>query len=375
MKKRYWIPLVTLASIPVAVYLFLQSPVFGARPSAEDKLRFAASPVYNPEKGVFQNRRPDVLEQMRSDSFSFALLKEYLSQRVDARPSEPMPERVPDMAKFLEISEHTKLIWLGHSSFLLNISGTIILVDPVFSNTASPFSFTTKRFQPSVIPLRALPEIDLVLISHDHYDHLDQKTIAFFVDSNTRFLMPLGVGVHLKRWGISPQAMVELDWWESYRFNDIEFSATPAQHFSGRTGFNNDETLWASWVLHSMQSRLFYSGDSGYDSHFKEIGERYGPFDLSIMENGQYNQAWASVHLFPAETVQAHQDLNASILLPVHWGMFELALHTWYDPVEDLSKVADREQVALITPLIGQMVLIGAELDSTRWWQSSVSSQ
>jgi len=359
-------------AIPIGGYLSLKLPVFGAHPTAEDRKRFASSVAFNETKGVFENRRPELMENMRAESFNFELLQEWFSEREAAKPADKLPEHVPDITEFVTPADQTKLMWLGHSTFLLNINGTIVLVDPVFSSHAAPVSFTAKRFQPSVLSLDALPPVDVVLISHDHYDHLDQKSVAFFAGAKTQFVTPLGVGVHLQRWGISAEQIIERDWWESHKTHDIEFVAAPAQHFSGRDGFNNDETLWASWIIAAKQSRVFYSGDSGYDTHFKEIGKRFGPFDLSIMENGQYDQAWPSVHMFPEQTLQAHADVEAGYLMPVHWGMFELAFHTWYEPVEQLSRLAQDKGVDLLTPILGQTVVLDSSVKTQNWWREFI---
>lgn len=372
MKKRYWIPLLILLAIPIGLYAWLQMPVFGGAPTDEQRQRFTSSAVYNESKGIFENRRPELIEIMRTESSVSGMLKEWLRSREHGRPEVKLPEQIPDMAVFMEPAEYTKLIWLGHSTFLINIDGAVVLVDPVFSDFASPVSFIGKRFQPSVISLDELPEIDVVLLSHDHYDHLDKKSIEYFIGTQTLFLSPLGVGSHLQRWGVSPDRIVENDWWETHTAFGIEFTAAPSQHFSGRKGFDNNATLWASWIMASKQSRLYFSGDSGYDIHFKEIGERYGPFDLSILENGQFDKLWAAVHLFPEETVQAHLDLQAKRLMPVHWGMFELAFHTWYDPVDQLASHADRAAVELITPILGELLLLNESVETTRWWSNLV---
>jgi len=369
MKKRYWIPLVGLIALPLGLYASLKLPVFGSHPSAEDRLRYSDSIAFNSTNGSFENRRPELIEKMRAENSIWTMLQEWFVEREDGTPTSKLPEQAINFVEFLKPSEYTKLIWLGHSSFLLNISNTIVLVDPVFSEYAAPVRFLVPRFQGAVVSIEQLPAIDIVLISHDHYDHLDQKSVQYFVDKPTQIIAPLGVGVHLKRWGVAAGKIIEKDWWASHVVNGIKFTAAPAQHFSGRDGINNNETLWASWILTSEQSRLYFSGDSGYDTHFKEVGERYGPFDLSVMENGQYDAAWAAVHMFPQETVQAHTDLNAKRLLPVHWGMFELAYHKWYDPVEALSIVADAQGVELLTPMLGEMIELDDAIETMRWWQ------
>jgi L-ascorbate metabolism protein UlaG (beta-lactamase superfamily) len=307
---------------------------------------------------------------MREDMKMIPMLKEWFSKRKDGRPSALMPEQQPDMKLFLSESDVPRVIWFGHSTFLLNLGGTIVLVDPVFGKAAAPVSFTAKRFQAPVLSIEELPPIDIVLISHDHYDHLDADTIRFFRNQASEFLTPLGVGGHLQRWGIARERITERDWWQSHTSHGIEFTAAPAQHFSGRDGFNNNETLWASWALVKGGNRLFFSGDSGYDTHFAEIGERLGPFDLAFMENGQYDKSWPAVHMNPAETVKAFKQLGARRLLPVHWGMFELAFHAWYAPVDALERLAAENDIELITPMLGELITLDDSLTTTRWWQS-----
>jgi L-ascorbate metabolism protein UlaG (beta-lactamase superfamily) len=355
----------------------LKMPVYGAHPSDDDYLRFSKSKAFNVDEGVFENRRAHLFSEMREGSSIIEMTKEWFSERKDGSPSTELPQRQPGLKEFLKASDQVKFIWFGHSTFLVNISGTIILIDPVFSNTAAPVSFTAKRFQPPVLTLEELPRVDVLLISHDHYDHLEMDSITFFKESETEFVAPLGVGLHLTRWGVEPSRITERDWWESYTTNGIEFTAAPAQHFSGRDGINNNETLWASWSIVALDSnqdqkpgaRLFFSGDSGYDTHFSEIGERLGPFDLAFMENGQYDEGWLAVHMLPNQTLQAFKDVKAKRLLPIHWGMFELAFHTWYDPVESLNDLAVAEGIELVTPIMGEIIELDDSLQSEKWWQ------
>ena len=221
-------------------------------------------------------------------------------------PNRALPSMAPNLDEFLNCqNDNVKFIWLGHSTFLLRVAERTILVDPVFSNAASPVPFIAKRFQKTPLGLEDLPVIDFILISHDHYDHLDMDSIKFFKDKQADFIVPLGLSSHLMRWGIHQQRIKEADWWHSIKVGAINFTATPSQHFSGRDLFNSNKTLWASWVIATNSRRIFFSGDSGYDTHFKEIGSKLGPFDLAFIETGQYSLKWREVHMMPRESAQA----------------------------------------------------------------------
>lgn len=283
------------------------------------------------------------------------------------RPNHLLPEVKPNMANFLAPSEEIKFIWFGHSTFLLNIDSHIILVDPVFHH-ASPFSFMIKRFQRPVLSLSELPPINTIVISHDHYDHLDRLTVEFFKDKEkTHFMVPLGVGGHLRQWGVANSRISELNWHEASTRMGVKFRATPAQHFSGRGLFDKNQTLWASWIIEGEKEKVFYSGDSGYGPHFKEIGEAYGPFDYAFLENGQYNTQWPDVHMQPEETLQALLDLNAETFIPVHWGMFDLSLHHWSEPAARTYAIASNWDIPMLTPKIGEIVDQDHRPNSP-WW-------
>lgn len=358
--------------LALALYAFLQTPTFGAQPTAAQIKSFSQSPQFDVQTEEFRNRRPNLFNEMREKTSIPNMLREWFKDRPEGSPKQRLPEVKPDLAQFMENTDDTKIIWFGHSTFLLNMSGTIILVDPVFSEVASPVNFIGQRFQPPVISLPELPPIDVLLLSHDHYDHLDMDTIRFFMDKPTTFIAPLGVGEHLRYWGVSDDKIIEKDWWESYEVDGVEFIATPSQHFSGRDGINNNGTLWASWVIRTKRSNLFFSGDSGFDTHFKVIGDRYGPFDLALVEDGQYDKKWPAVHLFPEEAAQAALDLRAKRAMPVHWGMFQLAYHTWHDPVTRFSKALEDSSVQLVTPLIGEVTTLNDQFVNKPWWQSLV---
>lgn len=227
-----------------------------------------------------------------------------------------------------------RIRWYGHSAFLLEIEGKRILIDPMPGKSSSPVSFMTRRFpyeQP--IPPDSIRDIDVIILSHDHYDHLDYESIMALKERTEVFYTALGVGAHLKHWGVNENQIRELDWWDSSKLDNLTFHACPSRHFSGRGITDRNCTQWASRVIEGKHHNIYFSGDSGYGPHFKEIGEKYGPFDFAMMECGQYNEAWEAIHMMPEQSVQAGIDLNAHLLMPIHWGAFSLSIHSWTEPV------------------------------------------
>ena len=294
-----------------------------------------------------------------------------LEAKIDAEPAQPIPLKSISYQEILNLADDTPAIYrLGHSSLLLKIAGKIILIDPMFSQRASPFSFIgPKRFHPVPLNINEFAEIDAVIISHDHYDHLDKDTINKLRNNTKQFFVPLGVGEYLAKWGVEKDKVNELDWWQSVDFNNIKFTATPAQHFSGRGLSDRNKTLWASWVITTATHNIFYSGDGGYFDGFKKIGAALGPFNLAILESGAYDKNWPSVHMMPEQTIQAHKDLNADVLLPVHNSTFDLAFHPWYDPLAKLSVLALEQEIKLAVPIIGEQYLLDGNVINTRWWE------
>ncbi len=341
---------------------------FGTRPNSEEKKKFLNSPQYKADREVFDNRIPNLQDNVKK-RIEFKDYFKIFSSEEGLVPKKKLPEVHPLTADFLKSSENIKVIWLGHSTVLLNLKGKIVLIDPVFSGSASPFSFMVKRFQPPVLKLEELPKIDYIVISHDHYDHLDMETMEFFSKKDVQFLVPLGVGSHLVGWDVDRQRITELDWWQSKSIDGLEFTATPAQHFSGRNLFNQNQTLWASWVIKNDTQKIYFSGDSGYDIHFKEIGDKLGPFDLAFVENGQYNPKWCEVHLLPDEVIKAYTDLNAKKLFPIHWGMFKLSFHPWYEPIQLTSKASAERGIHLVSPIMGEIVEVTDERKNIDWWK------
>ena len=323
---------------------------------------------HNFRKNIFVNQTPTSMSIKVRDMLS--LLREQLRPGTQRQPKPPLLPEPIDVNAFLH-AKTPQLLWLGHSTVLLRIGGKTILTDPILSKRSSPFSFIGPKRTISQLPITAeqLPPIDAVVISHDHYDHLDYATIRKLRSKTTKFFVPLGVAAHLRKWGVRQSQIAELDWWDSTEFKGMQLTCTPARHFSGRRIGDRYKTLWASWVIDSHGTKIFLSGDTGYGPHFKQIGEAYGPFDLTLMECGQYNELWSNIHMFPEQTVQAHQDLRGKRLLPIHWGAFVLALHPWADSVQRAEKAARAANVSLLAVKVGEMVPFTAtNRANSTWW-------
>ena len=348
---------------------------FGAIPKGDHLKRMTQSAHWHHHKEIFVNRRPDILDTMNVGERFFADPwgkdePNFLFNPNQTKPNVLLPEmRSQDLVSFQNSTDRVKFIWLGHWTLLLSVDDKMILVDPVFSDHAAPITLAAKRFQPPALSLEQLPPIDYIVISHDHYDHLDMETIKFFVGKDVSFLTPLGVGAHLRRWGILPDKITELDWWEEISTQGLTFAAAPSQHFSGRIGLmHNNKTLWASWIVKSATHSIYFSGDSGYDTHYQEIGEKYGPFDLVFMDNGQYNEGWRAVHNLPEEALKGFQELDGEYFVPVGWGMFDLSIHNWFDPPKEATRLAKEANVKLITPRLGMVVDMQAPKLFDQWW-------
>lgn len=338
---------------------------------SERQLSQDALPHYSAATGRFHNTRPSVYLKMGWRE-RFSVLRKLLFHTEPRIPQGTLPEMTPDWRQFLKPGAKARFIWFGHSTLLLNVSGVIVLIDPIFSTSAAPFPFRINRFQPPVVQLHALPDIDVILLSHNHYDHLDKSTIAFFRHKKTRFITPLGVGRYLRDWGIDASRITELDWYQTHSLNALNVVATPARHASGRTLYDHNRTLWCSWVLKHQDETLFFSGDSGYDTHFCAIREQFGPIDVAFVENGQYNQRWPDSHMSPEETIQAVRDLAPHTFVPIHWGMFTLAFHHWTEPVQRSFQLAQTYNIRYLSPHIGEVLDSSAEPHSPLWWEGFV---
>ena len=343
----------------------------GKNPWGERLKRIQLSANY--KKDIFQNL--STTEVMKEKGDLFRTFKKFLNKPDSVIPPYPLPSIKTDLKNLPD--GFPALVWFGHSSYLIKINGKHILVDPVFSGYASPFRLkSAKNFDGSnVYSVDDMPAIDILLITHDHYDHCDYKTILKLQKKTTRIITSLGVGSHFQYWGIDTTKLTELDWNESVEtMEGIQFIAAPARHFSGR-GFQRAKTLWSSFILKTNDYAIYMGGDSGYDSHFKNIGKKHGPFDLAVLESGQYNEAWKSIHMMPEETVQASLDLQAKRLLPVHWGKFSLSLHPWDEPIRRLVKKAEELNVKITTPRIGEPMLIGEKYPTEHWWDTKIIRQ
>lgn len=345
------------------------SPQFGGKVSKERKAEYASAANYKEEK--FVNQAEVQLNMSFKDMMKS--IKGYFGPMPNTTPEKAIHVEKVDSLTIAQPSQETQYVWFGHSSFFLKMKGKNILLDPMFSEVPAPHPMLGgKRFSKELpIAIQQLPKIDAVIISHDHYDHLDYESIKALKDKVTAFYVPLGVGAHLEEWGVDKALITELNWWEEAPLDDLTLRSTPAQHFSGRGLFDRADTLWCSWIIESDAEKIFFSGDSGYGEHFKEIGEKYGPFDFAMMECGQYNEMWSEIHMFPEETVQAAIDVKAKSMMPIHWGAFKLAMHSWKDPIERVTKTAKELAMPIITPQIGEVMnIVPQPLNNHQWWSS-----
>ncbi len=341
---------------------------FGGIPGDEYEERFGASPQFS--HGIFVNAEATGLMKAAG---GLGLMRAYLLGDELRTPACRLP-MVTDVRERLAAPPPSglRITWLGHSTTLFEIDGQTVLTDPMWSDLASPSSLVgVRRFHPPPLPLADVPHLDAVVISHDHYDHLDMATIRALSVRGVPFHVAIGVGVHLRKWGVPAAQIFEHDWWESVRLpGGLEIVSTPARHFSGRGPLQANTTLWTSWSLVGPAHRVFVSGDTGMTQGFKALGEKYGPFDVALIEIGQWNPSWGDIHLGPRGALEAFAILNARRLLPIHWATFRLALHDWSEPAETLTVEAAKTGVHLLTPLLGEPIEPTTDPATGPWWRA-----
>lgn len=357
-----------LFALCVVVTLFINlHPGFGGNPNSEQNERYSKFDNY--VNGKFVNQVPTKMDMSASNYFS--MIKDFISGAKDRKPADQLPVSKIDWKKIK--SEEDSLTWFGHSAFLLSIDNKKILVDPMLGSVSSPVSFVgSKRYSEDILHLiDKMPPIDAVFITHDHYDHLDYPSIKKLKNKARHFFVPLGVSAHLINWGVKKEKITELNWWDETEFQGLTVAFTPSKHFSGRGPLNSNSTLWGGWVILGEKTRFYTSGDGGYDTHFKEIGKKYGPFDITLMEGGQYDRRWSWVHMTPEESVQAHLDVNGKNMMLIHWGAFTLAYHGWTEPIERAFKASEKSGVTMIAPTIGETVPLDGDfsISTLSWWK------
>jgi len=365
IKRVLMVIAIVIGTLLMAVILFLQQVKFGKLPAGERLKKIEASPNY--KDGSFQNQSvtPDLAEGV---SYYTVFKEFFFNKSKREKPVKPLPSQKHDLLH-LDPKKNV-IVWFGHSSYFMQVDGKTILVDPVFSGAASPVSFTTNAFAGAdVYGVEDLPEIDYLFISHDHWDHLDYETVLKLKGKVKKIITGLGTGQHFERWGFDLSKIEERNWNETIDLGDgFVVHTTPARHFAGR-GLKRNTALWMSFVLKTPNLNIYLGGDSGYDTHYKTIGDQYGPFDLAILECGQYNEYWKYIHMMPEETVKAAQDLRAKKLMPVHWAKFSLALHDWDEPIKRVTAEAKKQNMPLVTPMIGQKASFTHDEVYTEWWK------
>jgi L-ascorbate metabolism protein UlaG (beta-lactamase superfamily) len=357
-----------VAVLVAAGWAVLSQPQFGAPMAGARLARAQANAQYR--DGRFVNLEPEAP--------STTSLVEYAARQLSGdevrEPPAPVPVLAVDKTALAATpaSSGLRAFWIGHASTYVEIDGLRFLLDPVFAERVSPLPVGPRRFHAPPIALADLPRIDAVLISHDHYDHLDMDTVRHLAQRGSRFFVPLGIGAHLEAWGVPPAQIEELEWWQERTAGSVRIVCTPTRHYSGRGIGNRSATLWSSWSVIGPQHRFYYSGDTGYGKLFRDIGARLGPFDMAFVKIGAYGPgaAWTDIHMTPEQAVQVQRDVRARRMFPVHWSTFNLAYHDWDEPIRRTVAAATAAGVELVTPRLGEWVDADRDFRSTRWWET-----
>ncbi|MGV3696844.1 MBL fold metallo-hydrolase [Flavobacterium sp.] len=360
----FWILL--LAIVIVYLSFFLNQPKFGRLPSGKRLESIHNSPNYRNGKFSNLNFTPDLTE---GETYLRIIKKVLFEKDRRNKPTDTIPSQKTDL--FALTKEENVLVWFGHSSYFMQLEGKAFLVDPVFSGAVSPIPATTRSFfGADVYTADEIPEIDVLVLSHDHWDHLDYETVVKLRHKVKNVITGLGTAEHLEYWGFDTNIIFERDWNEEIDLGDgFIMNTTPARHFAGRM-LKRNQALWMSFVLQTPKRKIYLGGDSGFDTHFEAIGKQFGPFDLAILECGQYNESWKYIHMFPEELVTASHKLNAKALMPVHWAKFALSNHAWDEPIKRVSVAAEKGNLPLLTPMIGQKVNLDAPGNFEKWWEN-----
>ena len=356
------ISLLIIISLSFIVFLFFKLWIpFGGTPSLSDKEDYEKR-ASNYKDGKFHNENDFKMIYKTNEE------NEYISSK-DTKPKDEIPVKTP-MIIDKPNEKELNVTWLGHSTILMNISSMNVLIDPVFSDYTSPIPYLgPNRYSDLPLKIKDLPNIDLVVITHDHYDHLDYKTIKLIDKKVDKYIVPLGIENHLERWNVNSDKITNMAWWEEIDINGLLIGCTPARHYSSRSMLDKNNTLWSSYVFINKNHKVFISGDSGYDNHFKDISKRYGNFDLSLLDTGQYNVRWKSTHMNPEESVQAGLDLNSKVIMPIHNSSFVLSTHPWDEPLEKFVKESEKNNIKYITPMIGETINYNDNMTTSKWWR------
>lgn len=356
MKKRIWIPSL-LGLVSVLGYIV----------TTPESIDYPESSHFDPDQQLFLNRQ-NINESM-SFSDGIAVVWDMLRNEKTRAPAQMLPMKKPNWESFLSATTENQFIWFGHSNLLMRVGDKTISIDPVFGNTVAPMGIMMHRYQPAPAQIDELPSIDIVIISHNHYDHLEKQSIEWLAahSPKTKFIVPLGLARTLESWGLSANQITELDWWQEYESGQVKITATEAQHASGRGLRDINRALWAGWVIQDNKQTIFYSGDNGYGPHYAEVGKRFPKVDIAFIENGQYNEKWAQTHMNPSQTAQAAKDVGTEYFVPVHWGAYTMALHHWNEPVLQSIPAVQSHGIKLLTPIMGEVFNINSK--TSEWYK------